>query len=708
MKKHITKRLLIIIVLLIQILQLLGNFSYTKANIKEGDKILLQGDHECDSLLEYWMEDYQKWSYKIVWYVYYLDNEDGNKYPAFCVQPQKNGVGTGYDSYQATIKEEKDNRIWRILNKGYMGSNYKEWNLECDDDFYSATKIALHGLAENIAPKDKYILGDRSVDGNSIEEIKRRGEKVLRVAQLLYEYGLTGTDKYVSPKVDIKQDGQEKIEKIGNVLYYIQNYEIRANKTLKSYEIEIQDFTKGTKILNTNNQEVSNLKERFFKIAIPTSEIKQNINGIINIKNACIKTNPIFYCDSGIEEAQNYVTYTNGYEKTSTSTMLNIKANKCNLVIKKIDKENKNPIPNVTFEIKDENENKITEVTTNKEGIAYINNLNSQIITIKETKVPEPYILSDEKKQVLLEYGKTLDICFENEIKKGNLKIIKVDSDTKVPLENVEFNLINIKGEKIKTLITNKKGEAYAENLQIGKYYLKEIKTNIGYEVCSDKEVNVEWNKTVEAKIENQKQKGQIEIYKMDNEDKNIKLERIIFEILDENKKRIETIITDEKGYAITNKLPIGKYYVREIETNDKYILNKELVEIEVKDKQRVTLNITNQKIKGRIKIIKLSEDDNLINGVLKENPIKNVVFEIRKEDGQLVENLTTNEKGIAISKKLEKGKYIVKEVKTDKDYEINQKEFLIEIIKDNQLEEVTIYNKSKKIDPPKLPRTGF
>ena len=155
-------------------MQLSGNVIYSIASIKEGDTINLQGDHECDSLVEYWMEDYNKWSYKIVWYVYYIDKDDGNKYPAFCIEPKKEGVGTGYGSYDVTIKNENDNRIWRVLNKGYMGSSYKDWNLECDDDFYSATKVALHSISEGIAPKDKYILGNRSVDGNTVEEIQRR------------------------------------------------------------------------------------------------------------------------------------------------------------------------------------------------------------------------------------------------------------------------------------------------------------------------------------------------------------------------------------------------------------------------------------------------------------------------------------------------------------------------------------------------------
>lgn len=94
-----------------------------------------------------------------------------------------------------------------------MGSTYKDWSLECDDDFYTANKVALHSLAEGISPKDKYILGNRSVDGNTVEEIQRRGAKVLEVAQTLYEYGINGTEIYKSPVVNIKKVEKLKFKK---------------------------------------------------------------------------------------------------------------------------------------------------------------------------------------------------------------------------------------------------------------------------------------------------------------------------------------------------------------------------------------------------------------------------------------------------------------------------------------------------------------
>ena len=73
-----------------------------------------------------------------------------------------------------------------------------------------------------------------------------------------------------------------------------------------------------------------------------------------------------------------------------------------------------------------------------------------------------------------------------------------------------------------------------------------------------------------------------------------------------------------------------------------------------------------------------------------------------------MVEKVITNKEGIATSSKLEKGEYIIKEIKSHKDYIITNEEFKIQIIEHEKIEQITITNKSKEPEVPKLPRTGF
>lgn len=703
MKKTKTISILLII---IQIFTLLTNLNIVKANIKEGDTVLLKGDHECDSLLEYWMEDYNKWSYKIVWYVYYIDAQTGNKYPAFCVEPAKQGVGTGYSEYNATISKEKDNSIWRILSKGYMGSNYKEWNLECDDDLYSATKVALHSYAEKRAPKDKYILGNRSVDGNTVEEIQRRGAKVLDVAQKLYEYGINGKETYEEPKVNITKDGENKIEVINGEEYYTQSYKVSANKSLKSYKISIENFVSETKVLSSNNKESSNFEENYFKIAIPTKNIKESINGKIYVKDAQVKTCPVFYAQSSVSKAQSYVTYTSSYEVAQNSINMQVDPNNSILEIAKIDAENKAPIANVVFEISNEKNEKIGEYATNENGIIKVENLKPEIVKIKEIKTDEKYVLNSEEVQVELQWGKTSKIQIENERKKGNLKILKVDKANKqIKLAGVEFKIYNSKNELVKTLTTDENGEATIKGLDIGKYVLKETRTNEKYILeTNEKEITILWNEENKQLIENEKKTGNLKIVKTDLENKEIKLEAVEFELYNEDGKLVTKIATDRNGEAKVENLEIGTYTLKEVKTNENYILNKEDINVEIKWKEETKLEVQNEKIKGQIKIIKTSKNDNEITGEKAGSPIADVAFEIKDEQGNVVETLTTNKLGEALSRKLEKGKYTVKEIKANKNYQLDTTEYILEIKENEEIVNLQISNKSKI----KLPRTGF
>ena len=52
--------------------------------------------------------------------------------------------------------------------------------------------------------------------------------------------------------------------------------------------------------------------------------------------------------------------------------------------------------------------------------------------------------------------------------------------------------------------------------------------------------------------IENEKKKGQIEVYKIDGENKEIKIPNVKFQLLDSNYQEVDCFVTDDKGYAIS------------------------------------------------------------------------------------------------------------------------------------------------------------
>ncbi len=694
--KKIITFLILLIIITTNIAPVLA-FSFS-----ENQVIKLQQDHVCYSLLKMQGQD----TLKEVVFVAYTDPETGIKQPAFCVEPKKHGIGTGAgENYDATLKLLHDKCLWRVLYKGYMGSKYTDWGLECDDDLYYATKTAVHCLVDGITPKDKYEIPNRVGRGEdiSLEEVKRRGGKVLEVAQQLYDYGINGTEDYSKPTVSANKNGEAIVQTINEEKYLVQTYKVTGNRGVDSYNVSINGFPKGTKMLNNLNSEATNMNNSTFKVAVPIKEIKSNIEGKINITDAKVKTYPVFYAEAYSDEYQDYITYADTVESAATNVILNIDAYKCSLKVIKMDKETKKPLQGVTFNAKyvDNNES-IGEFTTNKNGEININKLRQGKIILTEKLTLEEYELDTIPISAELEYNQAKEIQIYNNHKKGNIKIVKVDKDdNNIKLEGVEFDLINEDGKIVSHLITNSEGEATADGINTGKYILRETKTKEEYKIAADQEIKITWKDTTELTIENIKKKGKIKVVKVDEDDNEIKLQGVKFKVSDESENEIETIETDENGEAITNDLPIGTYYIKEIETNDKYILKDKEIEVQVKEDETTNIVIENEKIKGRIKIVKTSEDRNNILNLEAGSPIEGAKFNIFNMNNKLVEQIVTNKEGIAISGKLEKGRYFVQEVETGKWYILNNQRYDVEIAENQQIVEVDITNKSQdpKVD---------
>lgn len=66
------------------------------------------------------------------------------------------------------------------------------------------------------------------------------------------------------------------------------------------------------------------------------------------------------------------------------------------------------------------------------------------------------------------------------------IKLQKLDEDTKQPIANVEFNLLDANSQMLQTgLITDENGEITIENILPGTYYIEETKAPEGYELYS-------------------------------------------------------------------------------------------------------------------------------------------------------------------------------------------------------------------------------
>lgn len=364
----------------------------------------------------------------------------------------------------------------------------------------------------------------------------------------------------------------------------------------------------------------------------------------------------------------------------------------------------------VEFQIIDKNNHIIETIKTNSNGEAVTSRIPIGNYKIKEISLGtnEEYILNDDIKTINVEEDKICNIQFENEHKKGNLKIHKVDLDNNtIPVPDVEFEVIDKYGYKY-TAISDENGIAYIENIRTGIATIRETKSNKIYKLNDETfEANIKWNETTEVTITNEKLKGQIEVYKVDSENNEIKLEGVEFEVINSNNEVVETIVTDKGGYAITSRIPIGEYKLKEVKTDNMHILNEDIIKVDVTTDIVSRLDITNDRIKGQIKVIKTSEDDNFINGKVAGSPIENVKFKVYDVNNNLVDELTTSADGTAITKLLDKGSYYIKEVESGEWYLLNENTFIAEIKEHKEVVNIEIKNESEKPDVD-IEKTGI
>lgn len=457
-------------------------------------------------------------------------------------------------------------------------------------------------------------------------------------------------------------------------------------------------FPEGSYIANLEgNKQKSFKKGEDFKIMIPKKAIINNIDGKIEVQSKC-QNYPVYYGEAEDKKKQNYAIMVDSYSDIVESTNLHINAYKSKIKLIKVDKDTKEKLSRVKFELKYDDGTKIGEYITDENGEINIENLRQGTIIATELESRDEYVINKESTYVKLEYKDSVKIELENEHKKGNLTIYKVDKDNnKIAIEGTLFSLYSKELNKvIGRYKTDKDGKITINNIRTGEYSLIEEKTNKWYNLAKDKNLEVKWNDTTVVTVENELKKSRIKVIKEDKEDNKIKLKNVKFQVLDKNNNILETIITDENGEAVTSKYALKDYnelYLKEIKTNEKYVLDDKIYKVSLKENQTVNVVIQNKKIKGQIKIIKTTKNNNKITNQNAGDPIEGVKFGIYDENKNLIEIVTTDKKGEAITGMLDKGKKYVKELEAAKFYVLDEKEYSIEIKSDGQISSLNLEN---------------
>ena len=217
--------------------------------------------------------------------------------------------------------------------------------------------------------------------------------------------------------------------------------------------------------------------------------------------------------------------------------------------------------------------------TTNSSGKLSVTGLNAGAYYVKELGNTDSGLdtlyscASTNPQKVTIVSGQTASVSFYNKCSTGSVTLVKqtntgenlggwkiglyYDADCANPIPDSPF-------------VTGADGTVTVSGLQPGILYAREIPTGDPYwEFDTEvKAVTIQVNQTASITFTNT-QYGRIQIVKTTNTGSH--LGGWTFQVRDSSGKTVGEFTTDESGYAITGNLPLGRYTVVELPTEDAY-----------------------------------------------------------------------------------------------------------------------------------------
>lgn len=373
------------------------------------------------------------------------------------------------------------------------------------------------------------------------------------------------------------------------------------------------------------------------------------------------------------------------------------------LVIRKLDSETHEPLAGVEFELTYADGGYVDDAnghlsskglyTTDQNGEIRISGVTGTIV-IKETKTIEGYTIDEATRIQTVEVNPedTQTITVYND-PIGGVEILKVDANrTSKRIPNTTFEIRKIDDELIDTVTTDKNGRVFCA-LENGAYYAVEIEAGEGYRLDDTPHYfEVESGKTTSIRIENEAFSGLL-IYKVDSTTGE-GIYGAHFLVYDSSKNPIGEYVSDDRGYVYVEGLSSGRYYVRELD-NEGYLVDDELKTVYIRDGATTEIEWENTPITAQIQIWKKSADDNAINGFPAGTLLEGAVFEIYNKANALVDTIESNSRGLAVSKPLPLGRYIVKEVSSPQYYSVSEEEVTVYLEHEGQIVQIEFLNES-------------
>lgn len=354
--------------------------------------------------------------------------KDGKEYPAYCMNRELPGVEIGRSQTVDVKKLVNNVMVWRAIINGYPYKSISELGCNTEEEAYLATKQAVYCMLTNR-------------DVNEYSAIGEAGERTLNALKTIVNNARNSNQTKVSSELTVNE--QEKLWRIDNLdsSYISKTFLVTANTSMSKYTVNVKNLNiEGYKLVDQNNKEKTEFSNsEKFKILIPIQEVKQDGNFSIEV-SAQVATKPVFYGKSRDSGLQSYALTGYTYEEGTGSKKVYYTKNETKIIITKTDDKTGKKLEGVEFELLDKNQNKIyTEITTNKDGIATIDNLLPGIYYIRETKTLEGYQLYSKLIKVELELNEETTVNVINSEKEP--EIYKEEKKTELAVKEKKSNI---------------------------------------------------------------------------------------------------------------------------------------------------------------------------------------------------------------------------------------------------------------------------
>ncbi|WP_368651019.1 SpaA isopeptide-forming pilin-related protein [Bacillus inaquosorum] len=271
------------------------------------------------------------------------------------------------------------------------------------------------------------------------------------------------------------------------------------------------------------------------------------------------------------------------------------------------------------FKITDSNGETVRDDLVSKEdGKIEVDGLAPGSYQFIEKEAPDGYLLSEKPVSFTIkaEYSGKPEQVKVTAVNTKNLVVLtKVDQhDKNKVLQGAEFNLTDANGKVLKSgLTTDEKGQITVHGLKAGEYQFVETKAPKDYHLdqtpISFKITNTE-TKPIDIIVENILAPGDVNVTKVDQDDKNTVLAGAEFKLLNASGKPVKTDgfgkelpelwKTDNKGQFTVKDLAPGSYQLIETKAPEGYKLDETPIEFTIEKGQpkAVEIVVSNQKVK--------------------------------------------------------------------------------------------------------------